>query len=152
MIKMINVFLVIGALFLIVGLSINVHGKTISDEKDMIYGISFTTDRIVYSVGDPIKMSLKILNYTDEEITLKFNTSQRYEFIIEDRQGNEFWRWSQGRMFTMVTEVEVLGPTNPEMVGTETFSYTLIPGYYKITGIFLSENRPMSGNITIEVR
>lgn len=152
MMKMTNLFFTIGVLFLLLGLSINAYGNTMPDGKDMNYNVSLSTDKTIYFVGEPIMMTLKIFNYTDEEITLKFNTSQRYEFIIEEKEGHELWRWSRGRMFTMVTGVEVLGPTNPEMIATETFSDRLIPGQYHIMGIFVSENRAMSGSVMIEVR
>lgn len=118
----------------------------------MNYGISMSTDKMNYSVGEPTKMTFEIFNYTEEDVTFHFNTSQRYDFIIEDEEGNEVWRWSEDRMFAMMLGEEVLGPTNPEVTYIGEYTNNLSPGYYKITGIFVAQEKPMSGSIIIEVK
>jgi len=118
----------------------------------MNYGISMSTDKMSYSVGEPIKMTLKIFNYTEEDIVFHFNTAQRYDFIIEDEMENEIWRWSKNRMFAMVLGEEVLRPDNPEIIYTAEYKGKLRPGYYKVTGILVAKDRPMSGNIIIIVK
>ena len=118
----------------------------------MNYGISVTTDKMSYNVGEPIIMTLKIFNYTEEEITFHFNTGKRYDFIIEDEEGNEIWCWSEGRMFAMMLGEETLGPTNTEITYTAEYKGKLSPGYYKVTGIFVAQDRPMSGNVIIIVK
>jgi len=118
----------------------------------MNYGIYMSTDKMSYSVGEPIIITLKIFNYTQENITFYFNTSQRYDFIIEDEEGNEIWRWSQDMMFAMVLGEETLEPNNPEVTYTSEYKDKLSPGYYKITGIFVVTDRPMSGNVIIIVK
>jgi len=119
----------------------------------MNYSISMMTDKMSYSIGDePIIMTLKVFNYTEEDIVFHFNASQRNDFIIEDEEGNEVWRWSEGRMFAMVLGKESLGPHNPEVIYTAEYKDKLSPGYYKITGIFVAQDRPMSGNVIIIVK
>ena len=134
------------------GLCLEAYGNSPLEETNMSYGISITTDKINYSIDDPIIMTVKIFNYTEEDIAFYFNTSQRYDFIIEDEEGNEVWRWSKDRMFAMVLGEEVIGPYNPEVIYTAEYNDRLGPGYYKVTGIFIAENRPMSGSIIIEVK
>jgi len=118
----------------------------------MNYGISMSTDKMSYSDGEPITMTLKIFNYTGEDIVFHFNTSQRYDFIIEDEEGNEVWRWSKDMMFAQMLGEEILGPDNPEIIYTAEYMGELSPGYYKVTGIFVAQDRPMSGSIVIEVK
>ena len=118
----------------------------------MNYGISMMTDKISYSVEEPIRMTLKIFNYTEEEITFHFNTGQRYDFIIEDEEGSKIWRWSQDMMFAMVLGEETLGPTNTEVICRAEYRGKLNPGYYKITGVLVVQDRSMSGSIIIEVK
>ena len=118
----------------------------------MNYGLSMMTDKISYSVSEPIIMTVKIFNYTEEDIVFYFNTSQRYDFLIEDEEGNEIWRWSKDRMFAMVLEEETLGPTKPEIIYTLKYQSKLSSGYYKVTGILVAKDRPMSGSIIIEVK
>jgi len=136
----------------VLGLGLWASGNTTSEERNMSYGISMSTDKMSYSVGEPVIMTLKIFNYTKEDIAFHFNTSQRYDFIIEDEEGNEVWRWSKDRMFAMVLGEETLGPTTPEIIYTLKYQGKLSSGYYKITGVFVARDRPMSGSIIIEVK
>ena len=118
----------------------------------MNYGISMMTDKMSYSIGEPIKMTIKIFNYTEEDIAFHFNATQRYDFIIEDEEGNEVWRWSEGKMFAMVLGKEGLGPYNPEVIYTAEYKDKLSSGYYKVTGVFIAQDRLMSGSIVVEVK
>mgnify|MGYP003681960066 CR=1 FL=1 len=138
--------------FLTLGLGFWTFGNATSEETNMNYGISMMTDKMSYSVGEHITMTLKLFNYTEEDIIFHFNTSQRYDFIIEDEEGNEAWRWSNGRMFAMVLGEEILGPTNTEVIYTVKYKGKLNPGYYKISGVLVTQDRPMSGSIIIEVK
>ena len=150
--KMIILVIIVVTVFSTLGLWLVSYGNTTSEERNMNYGISMSTDKMNYSVGEPIIITLKIFNYTEEDIAFHFNTSQRYDFIIEDEKGNEIWCWSKERMFAMVLGEETLGPTNPEIIYTVEYKGKLNPGYYKATGIFIAKDRPMSGGIIIEVK
>ena len=55
-------------------------------------------------------------------------------------------------MFAMVLGEEVLGPNNSEVTYTAEYKDKLSPGYYKVTGIFVAQEKPMSGSIIIEVK
>jgi hypothetical protein len=150
--KMIILVIIIVTVFSTLGLWLVSYGNTTSEERNMNYGISMSTDKMSYTIGKPIKMTLKIFNYTEEGITFHFNTSQRYDFVIEDKEGNEIWRWSEGRMFAQMLGEEILEPTNTEIIYTAEYKDRLSPGYYKVTGIFVAQDRPMSGSIIIEVK
>ena len=150
--KIIILVIIVVSVFSSLGLGLWASGNTTSEEGNTNYGISILTDKISYFVGEPIIMTLKIFNYTEEYIVFYFNTSQRYNFIIENEEGNEVWRWSKDRMFAMVLEEETLGPTTPEIIYTLKYQGKLSPGYYKVTGIFVAKDRPMSGSIIIEVK
>ena len=150
--KIITLLIIVVVVFSALGLWLTAYGNITSDERNMNYGISLTTDKMSYSIGEPITMTLKIFNYTEEDIVFHFNNSQRYDFIIEDEGKNEVWRWSKDRMFAMALGEETLGPTNLEVTYTAEYKEKLKPGNYKITGIFVAQNRPMSGNIIIIVK
>ena len=143
---------VIAVVFSSIGLLLGVHGDSKAGETNMNYGISMSTDKMSYAVGEPIKMTLKVFNYTEEDIVFCFNIAQRYDFIIEDEEGSEVWRWSNGRMFAQMLGEEILGSTNAEVIYTAEYKGKLSSGYYKITGIFVARDRPMSGSIIIEVK
>lgn len=150
--RMIILIIIVVAVFSSLGLGLWVSGNATSEERNMSFGISITTDKMSYTVGEPIKMTLKIFNYTEEDIVFYFNTVQRYDFIIEDVEGNEVWRWSKDMMFAMVLGEEILGLDNPEIIYTAEYKGKLSPGYYKVTAIFVAQDRPMSGSVIIEVK
>jgi len=150
--KIIKLLIIVVVIFSALGLWLVASGNTTSDETNMNYGISMSTDKMSYSVGEPIIMTLKFFNYIEEDVTFHFNTSQRYDFIIEDEEGNEIWRWSQDMMFAMVLGEEILGPNNPEITYATECKGKLSPGYYKVTGFFVAQDKPMSGNVIIIVK
>ena len=150
--KMLILIIIVVVVFSALGLWLTAYGNITSDERNMKYGISIMTDKLSYSVGESIKMTLKIFNYTEEDIVFHFNISQRYDFIIEDEEGNEIWQWSKDRMFAMMLGEETLEPNNPEVTYTAEYSGKLSPGYYKVTGFFVAKDRPMSGNVIIMVK
>jgi len=150
--KIIKLLIIMVVIFSALGLWLTAYGNTTSEERNMNYGISITTDKMSYFVGEPIIITIKIFNYTEEEIIFHFNTGQRYDFIIEDEEGSEIWRWSQDMMFAMVLGEETLEPNNPEVTYTAEYSGKLSPGYYKVTGFFVAQDRPMSGNVIIMVK
>ena len=150
--KMILLIVIVVVVFSALGLWLIAYGNATSEERNMNYGISMSTDKMDYDVGEPITMTLKIFNYTEEEIIFHFNISQRYDFIIEDEEGNEIWRWSKDRMFAQMLGEEALGLTNSEIIYTAEYTDKLSPGCYKITGVFIAQEKPMSGSIIIEVK
>ena len=142
----------IAVVFLCLGLWLTAYGNTTSEERNMNYGISMSTDKMDYGIGELIIMTLKFFNYIEEDVTFHFNTSQRYDFIIEDEEGDKIWRWSQDRMFAMVLGEETLGLANPEIIYKAEYKGKLSPGYYNVTGYFVAQDKPMSGNVIIVVK
>ena len=150
--KIIKLLIIVVVIFSVLGLWLVASGNTTSEGVNMNYGISMTTDKMSYSVSESIIMTFKIFNYTEEDIVFQFNTSQRYDFRIEDEEGKEIWRWSKDMMFAMVLGEETLGLDSPEIIYTAEYKGDLSPGYYKITGILVAKDRPMSGNVVIMVK
>jgi len=150
--RMIILVIIVVVVFSGLGLWLVAYGNSTSDERSMNYGISMMSDKMSYSVGELIIMTLKIFNYTEEDIAFYFNATQTYDFIIEDEEGNEVWRWLEGKMFAMVLGKEGLGPYNPEVIYTAEYKDKLSSGYYKVTGVFIAQDRLMSGSIVVEVK
>jgi len=115
------------------------------------FGLSLTANKGIYKEGEPIELALKVFNYSKDNVIFNFKNGQRYDFIIENEEGEKVWQWSQGKMFTMALGREILGPDNREIVYKENYSGKLKPGNYKITGIFTSMER-MMGSIEITVK
>jgi len=83
--------------------------------------------------GAPVELKLEVTNASDRPVTLHFNTSQRYDFIIHDNAGKELWAWAQERMFLQVLGQEDLQP-GATKVYKDRFLGTLLPGTYRVTG------------------
>lgn len=60
------------------------------------------------AVGEPVKLKLTLRNDGDEPVRLRFNTGQRYDFIVRNMEGGIVWQWSHDKAFTQVLgEVEI---------------------------------------------
>jgi hypothetical protein len=79
-----------------------------------------------------------------------FRTGQRYDVLIENAQGREVWRWSDGRMFTQVMGEETLAPAK-RIRYRVSLQTKLSPGRYKIRGVVPAEGQPLSAATTIKV-
>ena len=116
------------------------------------YGVGISLDRPLYHnnlmppVVDPsptARVRLTVRNDTEWPVQFTFPTSQRFDFIVQDSQGKELIRWSDGRAF-----LEVVGE---ETLLKESRSYSadlvlgaqdgrLLPaGFYRITGYLTTQ-------------
>jgi CHASE1-domain containing sensor protein len=66
--KIIILVIIAAILFSGLGLWLVAYGNTTSEETNMNYGISMTTDKVSYSFGEPVKMMFKVFNYTEENV------------------------------------------------------------------------------------
>jgi hypothetical protein len=58
-----------------------------------------------------VRLTLKVKNPTDSYLSLKFATSQDYDFVVRDKEsGLEIWRWSKGNYFSKVSRNVALLP------------------------------------------
>ncbi len=97
-----------------------------------------STDKVFYSPGEPVRMSIFKLNISSQPLTLTYPTTQRYDFSVSGMTG-EIWRWSHDKVFAQVVEQVVLIPG-------QSLSYSEIwpqvdvnglrvrPGIYLVTG------------------
>lgn len=121
-------------------------------EKERV-SLTLSAAKVVYSPGETISLRLMLFNGTQEELTLHFNTSQRYDFIVESVEGKrEVWRWSKGRMFLQVLGEERVGPGRPTMSYVGEIPSGLERGSYIVTGVITSSDAPLSASIPLQVR
>ena len=65
------------------------------------YRVEISTDKNTYSAGEKIIVSIKVTNTSSEAISSYYSSSQKYDFIVSDKDGAEVWRWSHNKMFLM---------------------------------------------------
>lgn len=58
-----------------------------------------------------LEATFEVRNISGDPLTVEFPSGQQYEFWIEDLAGNRYWRWSDGRVFTMMLVSRELGST-----------------------------------------
>ena len=116
------------------------------------FGAFLSTDKAVYRPGQPIRITFEVFNHTPTPVRFDFASGQRYDLVIEDRQGDEVWRWSAGRMFTMALGQETLGPAKPRLTYEAEHTARLEPGRYKIKGLLTDVSRRISATIGVEVQ
>lgn len=75
--------------------------------------VTVTTDKKMYAVGTPIKMTMLVKNATEQPVQLRFSSGQRFDFVLRAGtrpDGKIIWQWARGHMFTMMVTSEKLEP------------------------------------------
>ena len=94
--------------------------------------------------ADAVSFSFTVTNGGDEPVSMQFMTGCKADFVVktadahDDGDGEEVWRFTDGRMFTQVISTEQLGPGQ-----SETFRGVWDdpePGEYTATGILKANN------------
>jgi intracellular proteinase inhibitor BsuPI len=106
-------------------------------------------DKGSYARGEPILLTLRIMNRTPRPVSLHFRSGQRYDLVVEDPQGRQVWRWSTGQVFTQALGEETLRPAGGELAYRVTVRERLRPSRYTVTGIVPAEEGPMSASVEI---
>lgn len=57
-----------------------------------------------------LNLTLTILNNTNKAITINHGNGQIFDFVFFDKAGNELYRWSKDRMFTMMLVTTKIAP------------------------------------------
>lgn len=100
--------------------------------------VGLSTPQTEYPAGAPIELTLSIRNTGDETVRLQMRTGQLFDFIVQ-RDGQEVWRWSQGRAFTQALTQLVLLPNEMRGFtvrwdGTDNSGARVPPGTYTLIG------------------
>lgn len=117
------------------------------------FKIELTTTKKQFKSTELIPLKLTLLNTSSSSQMVRFNSSQKYDFVVRGETGEEVWRWSKGRMFTqMIEDVEL-----PSQGGRNFFEKieggTLKLGKYTISAmITASEFTNQVVEVKIEVK
>lgn len=65
------------------------------------FSASLAVDRPGYAPGDTLRLRFEVKNETAQTIPFWFNSGQTFDYVLRDGSGNEVYRWSRGRFFTM---------------------------------------------------
>jgi hypothetical protein len=113
--------------------------------------LELETELEVYDRYEPVRLTLTVTNRSRNPVTLRFPTSQRYDFRVRDSEGALLWRWSDGRAFAQVSGEEVLD-AGDTLTWSGTFEGTLGPGTYTGLGSLPSPLDGLRAEATFRVR
>lgn len=80
-------------------------------------GIDLTTFGALFEQSEPIQFGVVVA--VRDPMTLYYPTSQRFDLTVRNSEGEEVWRWSEGRSFTEAEEEATLE-------ANETLSFTAL--------------------------
>ena len=114
--------------------------------------VLLTSEKAVYSPGEPITFVLKVINNTSRPLRLSFRNAQRFDLVMRDTRGREVWRWSAGKIFAQVLGEERLKPSGGELLFQATVPGNLPPGEYTATGTVPALEDSLSAQTRITVQ
>jgi hypothetical protein len=106
----------------------------------------------VYAQGEPLEVTLEVVNRSPRPITLGFRTSQRYDLLIQNTQGEEVWRWSAERMFAQMLGQEVLSPNGGKLTYHVVVREKIPRGSYTVIGVVPAVDTRLSARLDITIR
>jgi intracellular proteinase inhibitor BsuPI len=121
-----------------------------SERSDLI--LLLTADKTVYAEGEPVELTLQVVNRGPRPVTLQFRDSQRYDFLIRNAQGQEVWRWSADQMFAQMLGQETLSPDGGNLTYRVVARATLRRGSYTVMGVVPAIDAQMSALLEVTMQ
>ena len=115
------------------------------------FGLVLKADKETYGQGEPIKLTLHVINRGTEPVTLHFLSARRYDVAVKNLEGQEIWRWSNGQMFAQVMGEETLQPGRKARTHRITVRDRFSPGRYTVIGMIPAQEELLSESITISI-
>ncbi len=103
--------------------------------RGLITTHNFTGDQAVREAGEEIEMILTLANCGDNLAVLEYPSTQRVDFIVEDENGVEVWRSSDGKAYEETEGTQVIEP-GETVIYTETWDQTDREGEQALGGIY----------------
>jgi intracellular proteinase inhibitor BsuPI len=115
-------------------------------------GLVLRATKGVYAQGEPLELTLEVVNRSQRPITLGFRTSQRYDLLIQNAQGQEVWRWSAERMFAQMLGQEVLSPNGGKLTYHVVVREKIPRGAYTVIGVVPAVDARLSARLDITIQ
>jgi len=107
---------------------------------------SFSVD-----VRDELRFQLSVANNTRKMIELRFPNGQTHEFVVIDADGNEVWRWSDGRMFTQSLQNKLV-KARDTAVYASTWDAEKMHGRFTAIATLMSDNHPIEQRVEFALK
>jgi len=112
------------------------------------------TDRGSYGRGEKVAITLVKTNVSDDEITLRYSSSQIIEITITNAFGAVVWKYSEGRRFPQFSRLITIYPGGTQVINEEwnqrsNAGVQVPPGTYTVTVENLATNASLSVQISV---
>jgi len=114
------------------------NSKKADDENNaklLSYSLTITPEK-VYK-GDKLNFQLEVKNNTGKSITTRFNSGQRYDFVVK-KDGKKVWRWSDDYDFITVIQNVIFEPGKKETYTAQWVAQE--PGNYTVEAYFMGRS------------
>ena len=145
---MLSVVLFVGWLWPLSRLDSGVEMR--SEGSDLI--LLLTSSKAVYAEGEPVELTLQVVNRGPRPVTLQFRDSQRYDFLIQNAQGQEVWRWSADQMFAQILGHEILSSDVGKLTYRVVARATLVRGSYTVMGVVPAIDAQMLARLEVTIQ
>jgi hypothetical protein len=145
---MLSVVLFVGWLWPLSRLNSGVEMR--SEGSDLI--LLLTSNKAVYAEGEPVELTLQVVNRGPRPVTLQFRDSQRYDFLIQNAQGQEVWRWSANQMFAQILGQETLSSDGGKLTYRVVARATLVRGSYTVMGVVPAIDAQMLARLEVTIQ
>jgi len=105
-----------------------------------------------FSQSEIIPLRLRLTNTSDQKITLHFPSSQKFDFSVKDKDGNEIWRWSANKSYAMSLTTLEIKPGEHQDFFAKIEAGVLKSGSYSVEGTSSADelfNETLSIDITV---
>jgi len=99
-----------------------------------------------------VELTLQVVNRGPQPVTLQFRDSQRYDFLIQNAQGQEVWRWSANQMFAQILGQETLSSDGGKLTYRIVARAMLMRGSYTVTGVVPAIDAQMSARLEVTIQ
>lgn len=69
------------------------------EEETKLLKLKITTDQKTYKNKDNIELNIEIINNSNQDITLEFNSGQKYDIFIKNKNDEIIYSWAENQMF-----------------------------------------------------
>ncbi|MFW5992319.1 MAG: BsuPI-related putative proteinase inhibitor [Halanaerobiaceae bacterium] len=133
----------------ILNIEVNYDSSQSEVEEDIMLTLKLEKD--TFESGENIEGKLVLENKSDEPRNFTFSSSQKYDFIIEDKEGKQVKKWSDGRMFAQVITEMMLEPGTEKSFTEEISISDLREGIYYLYGLLPAEEEIVSEKKEIRI-
>jgi len=109
------------------------------------------SSKFTVNANHGVEFNLDVRNNTVRMIELNFADGQTHDFVVQDANGKEVWRWSAGRMFTQAMQNDLV---KGKEVATfsEAWDAKDVHGKFTAIAILKSSNHPIEERVDFELK